>query len=209
MASKRKATDDISGHVPKLPMHRVELNQICQPLPIIYSQQNPINESQRSSIDPAYESTSNENYNSGIPPEDNPSNKTPTIPAPVLQDRVYRVRGLPGEFSHEETISLISFLFNLESEISLPRIRSLAKTFDGRMMVATLSFPTSPKELVGSDSDQWSFDITDYLHRIQVGDEDRKYMGKSRTLTIDDHFRGFTVLSSPPPTDHRVEYVTF
>jgi hypothetical protein len=174
---------------------------------IIYLQQNLTMESQCAMEGAGYKSFSNEKCNSGIPPKDKPSGKTPEIPAHVRQDRVYRVRGLPGDFSHQETITLISSLFNLESNISLPRIRSLAKALDGRM-VATLSFRTSPKELSGSDSNEWSFDITDYLYRIQAGDEDRKGMNKSRTLTIDHHFCGFTVLSSPPPTDHRVEYVS-
>jgi hypothetical protein len=199
MASKRKATDNLSSHVPKLPLHGVGLHLTCLPPLIIYLQQNLTRESQRGLIGPGYKSFSNKKYNSGIPPE---------IPAPVRQDRVYRVRGLPRDFSHQETITLISNLFNLESSISLPRIRSLAKTYDGRMMVAILSFRTSPKELVGSDSNQWCFDITDYLYGIQAGHEDRKGMDKSPTLTIDDHFCGFTVLSSPPPTDHRVEYVS-
>ena len=152
----------------------------------------------------------NEKHDSGIPPKDNPSafGKTREIPAPARQDHVYRVRGLPGDFSRQETSDLISILFNLESNVSPLQIKSLAKTLDGRLMVATLSFRTSPQELSGSRSHEWSFDITDHLNRILAGDEDRKGMATSRTLTIDDHFRGFTVLSSPPPTDHRVEYVS-
>jgi hypothetical protein len=209
MTSKRKATDDLPGHVPKLPLFGVSSPCLtCLPPLIIYFQQNPTRESQSTMEDPGHKSFSNEKYNSGIPPKDNPSSKTLEILAPVRQDRVYRVRGLPGDFNHQATTTLISILFNLESNISLPRIRSLARTLDGRMMVATLSFRISPRELSSSDSNEWSFDITDCLSRIQAGDEYMKGMDKSRTLTIDDHFCGFTVLSSPPPTDHRVEYVS-
>ena len=52
---------------------------------------------------------------------------------------------------------------------------------------------------------KWSFDITSFLQDLQAEDEGSGRMHRSRTLTIDDHFRGFTVLSSP--LDHKVEYV--
>lgn len=123
----------------------------------------------------------------------------------VRQDHVYRARGLPREFNCQQTGDLISTLFKLESNTSVPRIRSLATAPGGRTTVATLSFRTIPAELSGGDEDEWSFDITSFLQDLQAEDEGSGRMHRSRTLTIDDHFRGFTVLSSP--SDHKVEYV--
>jgi hypothetical protein len=73
------------------------------------------------------------------------------------------------------------------------------------MMVATLSFRISPAELLGRDLNEWSFNITNFQHELRAEDKDNRGMRQSRTLTIDDHFRGLTVLSYPSPSDHKVE----
>jgi hypothetical protein len=125
----------------------------------------------------------------------------------VRQDHVYRVRGLPLGISSQQVGDLVSTLFEPESDTSAPQIRSLAKALDGRTMVATLSFRTISAELSGGGENEWRFDVTDFLHNLQVENEDIGRTRRSRTLTIDDHFRGLTILSSPPPSDHKVEYV--
>jgi hypothetical protein len=132
-----------------------------------------------------------------------PKNPTNT----VRQDHVYRVRGLPWEISSQQIGDLVSILFKLESDTSAPRIRSLAKAPDGRTMVATLSFRTIPAELSGGNENEWSFDITNFPRNLEAEYEDIGRPRRSRTLTIDDHFRGLTILSSPPSSDHKVEYV--
>lgn len=164
-------------------------------------------ESQSSSAEgPESESCSTEKYDAGIPSTKTLTETVPEIPEEsVQQDHIYRARGLPGNFNRQDTVNLILTLFKLESNNSPPRIRSLAKTHDGRMMVATLSFRISPAELSGRDSNEWSFDITNFLHELRAEDEDNRSMRQSRTLTIDDHFRGLTVLSYPSPSDHMVE----
>ncbi|TAQ83163.1 hypothetical protein B7494_g8512 [Chlorociboria aeruginascens] len=125
-------------------------------------------------------------------------NPTHTVP----EDHVYRVRGLPWGISYQQIGVLATTLFNLENDA--PRIRSLAKDHDGRTMVATLSFRRIPAELSG-DGEQWSFDITNFLRNLPAEHEDTELARRSCTLTIDDHFRGLTILSSPPPSDHEVE----
>jgi hypothetical protein len=74
-------------------------------------------------------------------------------------------------------------------------------------MVATLSFRTIPAELSGGNKTEWPFDITNFQHKLQAENEDIGCTPRSFTLTIDDHFRGLTILSSPSPSDHKVEYV--
>jgi hypothetical protein len=148
-------------------------------------------------------------HDAGIPPK-NQAQATviPEIPTITSrQDHVYRVRGLPREISRQQIGDLVSTLFKLESDTSAPRIRSLAKAPDGLTMVATLSFRTVPAELSRRDENEWSFDITNFLRNLQAENEDIGRTRRSRTLTIDDHFCGLTILSSPPPSDHRVEYV--
>jgi hypothetical protein len=132
--------------------------------------------------------------------------KTPTI-ATVRQDHVYRVRGLPWEINCQQIGDLVSTLFKLESDTSAPQIRSLANAPDGRTMVATLSFRTIPAELSGGGEIERHFDITNFLRNLQAENKDIERTRRSYTLTIDDHFRGLTILSSPPPSDHKVEYV--
>jgi hypothetical protein len=73
--------------------------------------------------------------------------------------------------------------------------------------VATLSFRTIPAELSGGGEIERHFDITNFLGNLQAENKDIGRTRRSYTLTIDDHFRGLTILSSPPPSDHKVEYV--
>lgn len=132
--------------------------------------------------------------------------KIPTITT-FRQDHVYRVRGLPWEISIQQVGDLVSTLFKLESDTSAPQIRSLARAPNGRTMMATLSFRTIPAELSGGNKTEWPFDITNFQHKLQAEHEDIGCTPRSFTLTIDDHFRGLTILSSPSPSDHKVEYV--
>jgi hypothetical protein len=209
MTSKRKADDELSGHLPKIPAHVVggRLKSILRLLTDSFCQA-PTKDIQGSSTeglepDPG----SHDIYHAGIPQKLQALAaavpKIPTVIAP--QDHVYRVRGLPWEISSQQISDLVSTLFKLESDTSAPRIRSLAKAPDGRTMVATLSFRTIPAELSGDD--EWPFDITNFLRNLQAENEDIGCTRQSRTLTIDDHFRGLTILSSPPPSDHKVEYI--
>lgn len=132
---------------------------------------------------------------------------TATATFTIRQDHVYRVRGLPGELSSQQISDLVSTLFKQDSDCSTPQIRSLAQAPDGRTMVATLSFRTIPTELSGGDEHEWPFDVPDFPRNLQAENEDIGRTRQNRILTIDDHFRGLTILSSPPPSDHKVEYV--
>lgn len=123
----------------------------------------------------------------------------------VRQDHVYRVCGLPWEINCQQIGDLVSTLFKLESDTSAPQIRSLANAPDGRMMVATLSFRTIPAELSGGGEIERHFDIKNFLRNFQAENKDIGRTRRRYTLTIDDHFRGLTILSSPPPSGHKVD----
>lgn len=124
------------------------------------------------------------------------------------QDHVYRVRGLPLGFTVQQTVSLISTLFGLNGKASLPRIRSLADAADGCNTVATMTFYEIPSELSRDDEHQWSFDIRGFLPDLEAEDKSNRGLRRGHTLTIDDHFHGCTILSSPLSLDHQAEYVT-
>ncbi|OBT66968.1 hypothetical protein VE03_04238 [Pseudogymnoascus sp. 23342-1-I1] len=68
-----------------------------------------------------------------------------------------------------------------------------------------MSFQTTPTELSGVDKHEWTYDIENALHTPQVDDKDGRHIPRRPKLTIDDHFYGLTVLSSPPPSDHEVD----
>lgn len=127
-------------------------------------------------------------------------------------EHIYRVQGLPLDIDIKQATNLISAFFGEESDISMPQIRSFAQAHDSRARVATVCFQIIPVKLSEISKDEWSFDIENVLRTIQIGDEnnedgDNVRIRRKRMLTIDDHFRGFTVLSSPLPSDHEVEYV--
>ncbi|RDL34402.1 uncharacterized protein BP5553_07530 [Venustampulla echinocandica] len=127
----------------------------------------------------------------------------PALPTALRQDHAYRARGLPLGFTDQQTIELISRLFKLDNNTSDLRIRSLANAVTGRTMVAVLSFQTIPVELSGCGN-EWSFDIGGLLQNLQADDGNKSQI---RTLTVDHHFHGFTVLSSPSPRDHEVDCI--
>ena len=123
------------------------------------------------------------------------------------QQHVYRVQGLPPDIDIKQATDLISALFRQKGDEFMPQIRSFAREIDGRATVATISFQTIPIELSGVGKNEWSYDISNFLRTLQVEDEDNGRIRRKQILTIDDHFHGLTVLSSPLPPEHEVEYV--
>lgn len=123
------------------------------------------------------------------------------------QQHVYRVQGLPLDIDIKQAIDLISALFRQKGDGFMPQIRSFARAIDGYATVATISFQTIPTELLGVGKNEWSYNISNFLRTLQVEDEDNGRIQRKQILTIDDHFHGLTVLSSPLPSEHEVEYV--
>ncbi|OBT86873.1 hypothetical protein VE02_03833 [Pseudogymnoascus sp. 03VT05] len=64
---------------------------------------------------------------------------------------------------------------------------------------------TIPMELLGVGKNEWSYDISNFVRTLQDEDEDNWRIQRRQILTIDDHFDGPTVLSSPLPSDHEVD----
>jgi hypothetical protein len=107
MTSKRKADDELSGHLPKIPAHEAPTKDIQG--------------SSAEGFEP--DPDSHDIYHAGIPPKLQALTKAvPEIPTiTVQQDHVYRVRGLPREISSQQTSDLVSTLFKLESDTSAPK----------------------------------------------------------------------------------------
>lgn len=123
------------------------------------------------------------------------------------QYRVYRVQGLPLNIDIKQAGDLISALFRQEGDDFVPQFRSFARAIDGCAMVATICYQTVPTVLLRAGENEWSYDISNSLRTLQVEDEDNGHIRQRQILTIDSHFDGLTVLSSPLPSDHEVEYV--
>ncbi|KFZ11275.1 hypothetical protein V502_07637 [Pseudogymnoascus sp. VKM F-4520 (FW-2644)] len=121
------------------------------------------------------------------------------------QHHVYRVQGLPLDIDIKQAIDLISALFRQKGDDFMPQIKSFARAIDGCTMVATISFQTTPIELSGIGRNEWSYDMSNFLRTLQVEDEGNGRIQRKQILTIDDHFHGLTVLSSPFPSEHEVD----
>jgi hypothetical protein len=117
------------------------------------------------------------------------------------------VQGLPLYIDTKQASDLISALFRQEGNEFIPQFRSFAQAIDGCTTVATISFQTIPTELLGVGKNEWSYDISNFLRTLQDEDEDNWRIQQRQILTIDNHFDGPTVLSSPLLSDHEVEYV--
>ncbi|KFZ19928.1 hypothetical protein V501_00400 [Pseudogymnoascus sp. VKM F-4519 (FW-2642)] len=184
MASKRKAVDEILGQVLKIPTHAGSSTEglDCGP-------------------------PSDGTYHGETSQANNALQKVAIdIPNTTSQQyHVYRVQGLPLYIDTKQAGDLISALFRQEGNEFIPQFRSFAHAIDGCTTVATISFQTIPMELLGVRKNEWSYDISNFLRTLQDEDEDNWRIQRRQILTIDDHFDGPTVLSSPLPSDHEVD----
>ncbi|KFY07164.1 hypothetical protein V492_07388, partial [Pseudogymnoascus sp. VKM F-4246] len=184
MASKRKAVDEIPGHVPKVTTCAGSLAE-------------GIGRDTR--CDGAYHAEISQ-VNSAL--------QKAVIDIPSTASRkqhVYRVQGLPLDIDIKQASDLISALFRQEGYDFIPQMKSFAQAVDGCAMVATISFQEIPVGLSGVGKNEWSHEISNLLRNLQVEDKDNGGIRRKRMLTIDDHFHGLTVLSSPPPSVHAVD----
>jgi hypothetical protein len=129
-------------------------------------------------------------------------NPEPPSTTTEKKNNVYRVRGLPLEFDESKTYDLISAVLKQKSSDPEPEIRSLAESHDRKTMVAVIDFLETPTQL--SIGNQWEFDIPNSHQETDTRNTGKRYR-RWKPITIDDHFKGLTVLFSPPPADHKVE----
>jgi hypothetical protein len=119
-------------------------------------------------------------------------------------EHAYRVRGIPRGYGRNETKSLLKKVLGLGSNNLGLQVVSLAIDLSGHSAVATINFEVTPESL--RTGDEWSFDITNFMESAseESGDEPPT-PPRIIWLTIDDHFHGFTTLSTPSPAEHKVE----
>lgn len=102
----------------------------------------------------------------------------------------YRVRGINLDCSRERLLSFLHNKLNLEPEV-IGRIKSLATDYTSNSQVAVISWRPRPACL-SVPNDEWIFGPS--------SDDDDIH------ITVDTHFRGVTILYSPPPgAPHTVE----
>lgn len=140
--------------------------------------------------------TKSQDNSDGIPKSESGNHIT-------TKGHVYRVRGLPLDFDKKRTRDLVSDLLKLENDPSVFQIRSFAEAHDGKTSVATLSFREIPAQLIGTH--EWSGDIPDGALILKDPRDECGPPQRRHTFTIDDHFRGLTVLSCPSTEAHKIE----
>jgi len=126
--------------------------------------------------------------------------------------KTYRVRGIPHLCNRKETEKIIKAALGLEHENPSFALHSLAANpyRPQQEKVATLTFTRIPSCLCSSKNEtQWCFTIPS-LQPPQANDKDADddTFRRATEIVLDNHFRGFTPLSSFRSTsDHRFEYV--
>jgi hypothetical protein len=117
------------------------------------------------------------------------SPETATLPQ-VTKDLDYRIRGIKPEHTSPDLLSYLSRKLGIEPTV-VGRIKALATSQTGDK-VAVVAWRPQPACLSTPGKEEWEFGPT--------SDEDDTY------ITVDTHFRGVTVLYSPPPdVPHMIE----
>ncbi|KAH8721576.1 hypothetical protein GQ44DRAFT_623108 [Phaeosphaeriaceae sp. PMI808] len=118
------------------------------------------------------------------------------------RDRSYRVSGLPHDASFEDSVNILSALFDTDSHKTEPDVHSLG--LDpyrfGRTVskVATATFAQIPETLC--EGNNWTFSVDSAAYRPGSA---TKF-----PVTIDTHFLGFTPLNSvKDDEDHKIDFI--
>lgn len=130
-------------------------------------------------------SIGNDSHSPVQPPNPRPASK-PTenerLPQPT-KDLDYRVRGIKPEHAGPSLLSYLSHKLGIEPTI-VGRVKTLATSQTGDK-VAVIAWRPQPACLSTAGKDEWDFGPT--------SDDDDIH------ITVDTHFRGVTILYSPPP----------
>jgi hypothetical protein len=112
-------------------------------------------------------------------------------------DKTYRLQGIPTEYSKTDTLHLLKTILGRGEEDPLPKVHSLASYphSSGRRVsqVATVTFGHVPTCLQDS-KEEWTFPTPECRGPFDAS-----------SITIDNHFRGFTPLNSIKDADHKIE----
>ena len=119
------------------------------------------------------------------PPNPRPASKfTENEPLPQpTKDLDYRVRGIKPEHAGPALLSYLSHKLGIEPTV-VGRVKTLATSQAGDK-VAVIAWRPRPACLSAPGKDEWDFGPT--------SDDDDIH------ITVDTHFRGVTILYSPPP----------
>lgn len=112
-------------------------------------------------------------------------------------DLVFRVRGIPGNFSKDETVKLLRKVLDVDSNTRIV-IRSLARIEDQRNKIAVVREDQMNKiAVVGINP----------IPQFLLGKDKKWYSLQEEypRITIDNHFHGMTILYSPDPSKHKLE----
>lgn len=120
---------------------------------------------------------------------------------PYSSDKVYRVRGIPSDYTAERTKRTLNTLLGLCKTDGSLKLGSLATSAYRCEKVATISFRETP--LCLQKGAEWCFKLPDVSHR-DIDDIDDPL--PSSEIVIDTHFRDFTALRTfESESDHAIE----
>jgi hypothetical protein len=125
-------------------------------------------------------------------PTRNDAPKDATVPLnPPVVGMVYRVKGIPEDYGNDKTTTMLKELLKIDDDTTKIKIRTLATSEHYGEKVSVVQFMPEPRELASGE--HWFFNYGD------------KPDGGPIDITIDTHFRGLTVLTSPSNGVHKLE----
>ena len=101
---------------------------------------------------------------------------------------------------------LLARVLDLSTDLITIQLRSLAINFDRKTKIATVGFQNTPQCLLSRES-EWIFTIPGDCRTEEDNDQDEDdLIPQTPRVTIDTHFKGFTVLRSfASESDHTIE----
>ncbi|KAI9891067.1 MAG: hypothetical protein M1814_003418 [Vezdaea aestivalis] len=108
--------------------------------------------------------------------------------------RTYRIRGIPSDYSYDQTRELLTSLPRLAN--STIDLYSLAAEAGKESQTATATFKPVPAELISEDRSEWDFSISPQHQWTRSDDGPRGSAPQCVNIVIDKHFQGLTTLKS-------------
>lgn len=119
---------------------------------------------------------------------------------------MYRVRSIPQEYTWKQVEELLRLVLELDNAADSIEFRSIASNPD-QTKVATVCF-NNPPQCLSSTCNEWRFKVprTDGSTAARIDPVSGKLV-QQPTITIDSHFKGFTILQSVNDSaNHEIEY---
>lgn len=127
-----------------------------------------------------------------------PQDSLPYGSRPIMplspRGKVYRVRGIPLEFTKEKMQDILGIILDMEKDFIRCHSLALSPNYHEKTKVATVSFRDVLPDLL-NEGIEWHFDLpsSDY--------------STDKEIVLDTHFNGFTPLQSSDDDDFAIDYI--